>query len=494
MLDVVTECCRVSRGLVLVNCAGQTKDWRYQPGPELLLADWWRRGGECWRPAYWHRVGIPGSGGKQWLRADVEYVLAFKGAAGAVPWADNTACGKPPKYGPGGELSYRNSAGRRLNQWGPVGSEKGFGSRRPNGAHKSYGRPSHMLCPGGGAVSNAHEDGRRRNARTGGIANMRVTSGTGPTSEQLPNGSKPHPVLANPGNLVEEDVCSLRIIDKLADYGTFTQTDPDSILRDMRNAADAQTVRRWWAGILARVFEAQLLQPPVQRSSAEATEWPEAGWSATPGPKDRKTQNSEGSVRNVRHQPEVGGASSRRRCDEQRNAEPSSSLYGLSSEDPQDRELFCAQLRQAISSDGILLSALRAVEEVWQSFDESAEQPLEAADCSGLISGIPVGGGKMGSSLCHVNEAPFPEALAAFFVKSFCPPGGTVLDPFSGSGTTVAVARRLGRTGIGMDLRLNQCQLGRQRLAEPPKAAKRPRVPPVPVEFAPRLFPVLEAS
>ena len=118
MLGVVSECCRVSRGLVLVNCAGVTRKHRYQPGPEMLLSEWWKQGGECWRPAYWHRVGIPGSGGKQWLRADVEYVLAFKAKPGPIPFADNTACGHPPKWGPGGEMSHRVSDGARVNQWG----------------------------------------------------------------------------------------------------------------------------------------------------------------------------------------------------------------------------------------------------------------------------------------------------------------------------------------------------------------------------------------
>jgi site-specific DNA-methyltransferase (adenine-specific) len=75
-----------------------------------------------------------------------------------------------------------------------------------------------------------------------------------------------------------------------------------------------------------------------------------------------------------------------------------------------------------------------------------------------------VGGGRMGSLLAHENEAPFPEALAEFFIKSFCPPGGTVLDPFCGSGTTLAVARRLDRNSIGIDVRPSQVDLTKRRL------------------------------
>jgi len=75
-----------------------------------------------------------------------------------------------------------------------------------------------------------------------------------------------------------------------------------------------------------------------------------------------------------------------------------------------------------------------------------------------------VGGGNIGDPLAHQNEAPFPEKLAEAFILSFCPPGGTVLDPFSGSGTTLAVAKKTGRNYIGIDLRKSQVELSRTRL------------------------------
>lgn len=248
MLKVVAECTRVCQGLVLINCAGVTRDRIYQPGPEGLIYEWWKRGGHCWRPAYWHRVGIPGSGGKHWLRADIEYVLCFKRDNEWPAWSDNTANGHKPKWGPGGEMSHRLSDGARVNQWGRVGEPRSMGNVSPDNKTRPRSRPSHREVDREHAAYQA-------------------------------------PVLANPGNVVEN---------------------------------------------------------------------------------------------------------------------------------------------------------------------------------------IPVGGGCMGDEMASLNEAPFPEKFAAWFIRSFCPPGGTVLDPFCGSGSCLAAAVKEGRRGIGMDIRENQCELTKRRLAAIP--------------------------
>lgn len=50
------------------------------------------------------------------------------------------------------------------------------------------------------------------------------------------------------------------------------------------------------------------------------------------------------------------------------------------------------------------------------------------------------------------HYATFPTALIEPLVKAGCPPGGVVLDPFGGSGTTGEVCERLGRDSILIDL------------------------------------------
>jgi len=44
-----------------------------------------------------------------------------------------------------------------------------------------------------------------------------------------------------------------------------------------------------------------------------------------------------------------------------------------------------------------------------------------------------------------------PEALLERLVLALTDPGDLVLDPYAGSGTTLAVAARLGRTFVGID-------------------------------------------
>lgn len=70
--------------------------------------------------------------------------------------------------------------------------------------------------------------------------------------------------------------------------------------------------------------------------------------------------------------------------------------------------------------------------------------------------------------------ATFPPALIEPCILAGCPKGGIVLDPFVGSGTTVATAIKLGRKGIGIDLNIKYLtENARQRIAE---AQKQPRL------------------
>lgn len=84
----------------------------------------------------------------------------------------------------------------------------------------------------------------------------------------------------------------------------------------------------------------------------------------------------------------------------------------------------------------------------------------------GNVVTVTVGGGLMGSDLAHDNEAPFPESLVEFYVRSYAPEGGIVLDPFVGSGTVPAVCDKWGRKWLGIDVRESQVKLATKRIKD----------------------------
>jgi DNA modification methylase len=58
-----------------------------------------------------------------------------------------------------------------------------------------------------------------------------------------------------------------------------------------------------------------------------------------------------------------------------------------------------------------------------------------------------------------------PLALLELLIQACCPPGGTVLDPCCGSGTTLVAALRTGRHAVGSDQSHAACALARTRIA-----------------------------
>ena len=153
MIPRVVEMCRVTAGLVFVNMAGKVRNYSYQPVVEWLVADLTRHHGLVCGPAPYcfYRSGIPGSGGKHYHRRDWEPVYAFARTDCLPPsWSDNKATGHPPRWAPGGEMSYRLANGARVNQWGkpirkdgnPTGSDSRIEDGKPSAITQ---RPSHRV-------------------------------------------------------------------------------------------------------------------------------------------------------------------------------------------------------------------------------------------------------------------------------------------------------------------------------------------------------------
>lgn len=61
--------------------------------------------------------------------------------------------------------------------------------------------------------------------------------------------------------------------------------------------------------------------------------------------------------------------------------------------------------------------------------------------------------------------AVYPEELLRIPILATCPEGGIVLDPFSGTGTTVAAALKLDRRAVGIDLSPKYIKTSQNRIS-----------------------------
>jgi len=67
------------------------------------------------------------------------------------------------------------------------------------------------------------------------------------------------------------------------------------------------------------------------------------------------------------------------------------------------------------------------------------------------------------------HYATFPERLVEPCILAGCPEGGTILDPFAGSGTTGVVAKRLRRNFVGVEINPEYWQMAMERIASTPQ-------------------------
>ncbi|MBL9030181.1 MAG: site-specific DNA-methyltransferase [Phycisphaerae bacterium] len=97
--------------------------------------------------------------------------------------------------------------------------------------------------------------------------------------------------------------------------------------------------------------------------------------------------------------------------------------------------------------------------------DPRAHKKNERGRCLGNILRIPAYRPPNVKQMTY-HVAAFPEELVAFFLECYTDAGDTVLDPFLGSGTTLKVARVMGRRGIGYELHEEFEPVIRARISE----------------------------
>lgn len=94
---------------------------------------------------------------------------------------------------------------------------------------------------------------------------------------------------------------------------------------------------------------------------------------------------------------------------------------------------------------------------------------LSGGGGAGLISGKALARSVLYVPSMHgkaINETEKPVPLLEPLIAYACPPDGTVLDLFAGSGSTLIAARNLGRKGVGYEIREEQAEKTALRLSQ----------------------------
>ncbi len=93
---------------------------------------------------------------------------------------------------------------------------------------------------------------------------------------------------------------------------------------------------------------------------------------------------------------------------------------------------------------------------------ETVTRPINPTKCPGTVWNYLMAGDK--NPLKRKHPAVFPDQIPLDFIRVFCPPGGVVLDPFIGSGSTAVAALKTGRNFIGFDISLDYIKLAQERI------------------------------
>ena len=102
--------------------------------------------------------------------------------------------------------------------------------------------------------------------------------------------------------------------------------------------------------------------------------------------------------------------------------------------------------------------------------DETPPNPLGALPPS--VWEVPTEPLRVPAELGVDHFAAYPTEWPRRIIAAWCPPGGTVLDPFGGTGTTALVAKALGRHGVSVDLSADYCRLAEWRTNDRDQLAK----------------------
>ena len=127
--------------------------------------------------------------------------------------------------------------------------------------------------------------------------------------------------------------------------------------------------------------------------------------------------------------------------------------------------LHCVKDRRnyTFNADDILVEAKTGAKRKLMDYRKSTPKPYNSQKVPGNVWYFPRVRYRMPEYETHPSQK--PERLMERIIKASSNPGDVVLDPFSGTFTTCAVARRLGRQAVGIELQEEYIKIGLRRLA-----------------------------
>ena len=138
--------------------------------------------------------------------------------------------------------------------------------------------------------------------------------------------------------------------------------------------------------------------------------------------------------------------------------------FGLGREVACDPQANGQQTERLMAVDGG-----RATREGWSHSYAGSGSPGGPVGVSRCRDWVLVPAGASAARTVDVDHpAPYPHKLAAWCIRLLCPPGGTVLDPFSGSGSTGVAAIQEGRRYVGIDLAEEYAAMSARRVKSEP--------------------------
>jgi site-specific DNA-methyltransferase (cytosine-N4-specific) len=116
--------------------------------------------------------------------------------------------------------------------------------------------------------------------------------------------------------------------------------------------------------------------------------------------------------------------------------------------------------------------------------EEYVRQPDSLGKLPGSVWEIATQPLRVPAELGIDHFAAFPMEWPRRLILGWSPSGGTVLDPFGGTGTTALVATMLGRHGVSVDLSADYCRLAQWRVNDPKQRERASRPAGRPVRVA----------